>query len=248
MEKWTFDQAATKADLISFFENQRTNLRSFGSTVNQTFEAFVFASVVQWYRDNGWSVTMVNPRNPLTKKVEFRLKFSTRGEPKNFSYAIAIKDGMAIQIRHQLRVATTAHEDGSGSYANICLDVAVIEDTNLSKYKTFSAVPNKTLISFGEAKHMSAFAELLAGFIGMVYELQPSRLKKIRKSRSPRKKPDQLAPFLFVSGLLYNTAKGIEATFVRRGFDIDVYSSVRSLSIGFSKISKQSGHSAIKDK
>ena len=235
MEKWTFDQAATKADLVSFFDNQRTNLRSFGSTVNQTFEAFVFASVVQWYRDFGWSVTMVNPRNRQTKRVEFRLKFSTRGEPKNFSHAIAIKDGTAIQIRHQLRVATAAHEEGSGSYANICLDVAVIEDTNLSRYKTFSAVPNKALITFGEAKHMSAFAELLAGFIGMVYELQPRRLKRIRKARAPRKKPDQLAPFLFVSGLLYNTAKGMEASFVRRGFDIDVYSSVRSLSLAFSK-------------
>lgn len=235
MSKWTFDQAATKQDLISFFSDRQADLRSFGSTVNQTFEAFVFASVIQWYRDSGWQVRIINPRNPLTKHFDFRLKFSTRGEPRNFSYALAVKDSASIQIRHQLRVATSSHEEGVGTYANICLDVAVIEDENLSAYKTFSALPNKHLVTFGEAKHMSAFAELLVGFIGLVHELQPYRLKKVRNPKKQLKKGNHVAPFLFVSGLLYNTAKGLEATFIKRGFDVDIYSSAKSMSLAFSQ-------------
>jgi hypothetical protein len=186
MGKWTFDQAATRRDLNAFFKDRKSDLQSFGSTVNQTFEAFVFASVMQWYRDRKWKVVIINPINKRTKKEEFRLKFSTRGEPMNFSFAIATKSKTTVQIRHQLRVATAAHEEGSGFYANICLDVAVIKNLDLFHYKTYSAVPNRYLITFGEAKHMSAFAELLAGFVGMVHELQPIRLTKPRTSKSKR--------------------------------------------------------------
>lgn len=233
MGKWTFDQAATKRDLAAFFQRRTTDLRSFGSTVNQTFEAFVFASVVQWYRDRRWKVSIINPINKRTKKQQFKLKFSTRGAPANFSYALAKKKKSTIQIRHQLRVATSAHQNDSGFYANICLDVAVIKDVDLAQYKTYHAVPNRCLITFGEAKHMSAFAELIAGFIGLVHELQLSRLSSVRKGK--RRKRWHLAPFLFVSGLLWSTAKGLEFTIQRRKFDIDIYSSGKQLSLAFSK-------------
>ena len=82
---------------------------------------------------------------------------------------------------------------------------------------------------------MSAFAELLAGFIGLVHELQPRRLKKVRNPKKQLKETDHVAPFLFVSGLLYNTAKGLEATFIKRGFDVDIYSSAKSMSLAFSR-------------
>jgi|GEM_PF-3862392 len=84
----------------------------------------------------------------------------------------------------------------------------------------------------GEAKHMSAFAELVAGFIGLVFELQPKRLSDIR---SKPKRVHQLPPFLFVSGLLLKTAQGVCYTCKSRGFDIDVYSSAQQLSLAFAK-------------
>lgn len=232
MARWTFDQAATKRDLNNFFVQQRRNLTTFGSTVNQTFEAFVFASVIGWYRSRGWSTTIVNPVNKRTKKPQFRLKFSTRGEPDNFSYAIAKKGTTTIQIRHQLRVSTKAHVKGVKYYANICPDVAVIKNVQLSSYKTYMALPNIDLVTFGEAKHMSAFAELLAGFIGMVHELQPARLSAVRAKQGRR--PRHLAPFLFVSGLLFTTAS-IEYTVQQRNYDIDIYSSAKQMSLAFSK-------------
>jgi len=232
MPEWAFDQASTKQRLRDFFSRNRADIAAFGSTVNQTFEAFVFASVIEWYRSRGWIVHIVNPIDQITKKTRFRLKFSTRGRPDNYSYAVAHKRRKAVQIRHQLRVATNSHRRNKRFYANVCLDVAVIRACDLSGYKTFFAVPNRSLITFGEAKHMSAFAELIAGFLGLVHELQPKRLQKLpSRPRSGR----HLAPFLFVSGLLLRTAQGIEYTIKRRGFDVDIYSSTNQLSSAFAK-------------
>jgi hypothetical protein len=232
-KQWTFDQAATKADLRQFFSQRKTDLRTFGSTVNQTFEAFTFASVIDWYKKRGWQITIINPIDRQTKAPRFRLKFSTRGEPKNFSYAVAQRKKKTVHIRHQLRVATKAHRRNDDRfYANICLDVAVTRPMDLSHYKTYYALPNSALITFGEAKHMSAFAELVAGFIGLVFELQPRRLTDIR---SKPNRVHHLPPFLFVSGLLLKTAQGLCYTCEKRGFDIDVYSSARQLSLAFAK-------------
>lgn len=228
MPKWIFDQALTKKQLAGFFTHKKEDLRKFGSTVNQTFEAFVFASTIQWYRDNGWEISIMNPVDKNTKRRFFKLKFSTRGEPNNFSYAVARKGNRAIQIRHQLRVATMAHVYGSKYYANVCLDIAVIKNLSLSKYKTFTAVPNESLHTFGEAKHMSGYAELIAGFVGLVHEMQPQRLKF---HPPPKRKPWHVKPFLFVSGVLYSTGAGLEYTIRQRCYDIEVFTSAKGLSL-----------------
>jgi hypothetical protein len=60
---------------------------------------------------------------------------------------------------------------------------------------------------------MSAFAELIAGFIGVVHEMQPRRLK--RGARFSRK-TEHLPPFLYVSGYLYPTAQGLLETIRER--------------------------------
>lgn len=218
-----------KARLVAFFAQQRDEISNFGSTVNQTFEAFVFAQTVGWYRVRGWTIEVRNPRPEKTKPERFRLKFTTRGRPASFSYVRCTSpDGTeVVQVRHQLRVATRAHREGTYPRSNICLDVAVIRDLSLDHYDTDDHVLNDQLVSFGEAKHMSAFAELIAGFVGLVHELQPERLKRIRS----RRRAAQLhpAPFLFVSGHFWRTAEGLNRTIVRRRYDIDVFNKTKAL-------------------
>jgi len=85
-------------------------------------------------------------------------------------------------------------------------------------YKTDIAIPNEQLLSFGEAKHMSAYTELIASFIGMVHELIPEELNPEEKIE------DDILPFLYVSGGLYKTAKGIYKTIKNRGYKINIYS------------------------
>jgi len=225
MAKDWIDVDKIKTDLSRFFDSHRSDLSRFGSTVNQVFEAFVFMSLAKWYRARGWTVRAVHPAG--TK--DLHLKFSTRGRPANYSYFHGFKGPAEIHIRHQLRVATRYHEEELYPPANICLDVAVIKPVDVSEFSTDDYLDNSSLITFGEAKHMWAFAELIASFIGLVHELKPealrrhkSRLKGVRRKRHP-------APFLYVSGMLYRTATGIKLTIERRGYDLDIYDRVESL-------------------
>lgn len=218
---YLFDQSKIKNELSNYFKKENARLKDFGNNVNQTFEAYVFTGVVKWYKSNQWKVAIVNPSNGQFKN-QFRLKFTTRGAPVNFSFAEIKKKNKKFQIRHQLRIATKSYKDSNKKSANICCDVAIIDDLDLSNYKTYFAVPNKHLIAFGEAKHMSAYAELIASFIGMVHELTPSKLKRIRTKNW--KKIDHISPFLYVSGNLYYTAEGLLETINQRKYDLDIFS------------------------
>jgi hypothetical protein len=221
MPDYRFDQKKAKKELASFFKKERARINSFGSTVNQTFEAHIFALVIKWYQKQGWNVQLINPPGPYGRG-EFRLKFSTRGAPKGYSFARCVKGAESCQIRHQLRISTKHEKKNRIRPANICCDVVVINDIGLESYSTDQSLPNNHLISFGEMKHMSAFAELVAGFIGMVHELDPKRLKRVRNKSW--KATHHLSPFLYVSGVMYQTAKGINETIGNRKFDIDIFS------------------------
>jgi hypothetical protein len=144
------DQELLKRRLREFFQVHRDSLSAFGSTVNQTFEAFVFASVIGWYREQDWSVSFVHPEGE-TGQQALRMKFSTRGKPSAYTYALCRKKRRRVQVRHQIRVATRAHKDAQERPANICLDVAVLRSIDLSHYSTHDAVPTGRLITFGEA-------------------------------------------------------------------------------------------------
>jgi hypothetical protein len=218
-------------DLRDFFVEKRRDFTVFGSTVNQIFEAFVFASVIRWYEMKGWKTKFVHPKS-LNKSQQpvLKLKFNTRGRPDAYSYAVCVLKNESIQIRHGLRVATRKHRNKQKYPANIVLDVAVIANTDLKNFGTDSALENVALLTFGEAKHMSAFAELLANFVGLVYELQPERLKRVRhKKWTPG---SHLSPFLYVSGFLYRTALGIQESCQFRRFDFDIFTRTKELAAG----------------
>lgn len=218
-DKYLFDQVQAIGVLKEFFKHEKPNLQSFGKTVNQTFEAYTFAATIKWYQENDWSVSIWNPR--FGKKRVFRLKFSTRGAPDKYSYVVCSKGDKLCQIRHQLRVATRAHNDKNNHRANICCDIVIVGNKDLTDFSSDEALPNCELISFGEVKHMSAYAELIAGFVGVVHELQPERLKSIR--RKGFLGTEHIAPFLNVSGFLQKTAMGLKETLIKRKYDIDVY-------------------------
>jgi hypothetical protein len=235
-QQW-IDVDELKRRLGDFFQESGRDVGRFGRTVNQVFEAFVFAQVLVWHRAHGWQVSVQNP--PPEKRREsdgiaahtpegvvLKLKFSTRGQPSKYSYGLCVRNGESRQVRHNLRVATASAAKYRVVRANMVVDVAVIRDIPLKDYRTDDPIPNAELISFGEAKHMSAYAELVASFLGIVGELQPSRLRQRVYSRL---KGTDLIPFLFVSGHLNGTGEGIVKTIKRRGYAVDVYSRVWQL-------------------
>lgn len=217
---YLFDQEEACKKLKDFFASEKPKLNSFGSVVNQVFEAYTFASTIKWYQLKGWKVDIINPT--IKHRKRFQLKFSTRGAPNRYSYAFCSKGDEECQIRHQLRVATKSYKTDDNKYpANICCDIVILKNADLSLYSSDQALPNNHLISFGEVKHMSAFAELIAGFIGVVHELLPSKLRKIRTAKWT--KDNHISPYLNVSGLLQRTAKGLNETIEERKYDVDVY-------------------------
>ena len=220
MARLWIDRDLVGQQLSNFFDKNKQDLSHFGNTVNQTFEAFVFATVVKWYANNGWKVEF---KHPKSNKNRVSLKFSTRGRPNNYTYVLCSKDNEKIQIRHQIRVATRAHLAGQVPPANVVLDIAVIDNQDLRKFSTDDYIDNAALITFAEAKHMSAFAELVANFIGLAHELKPEVLGPVRLRVGGITSPDHPAPFLYVSGYLYPTAAGLINTMKDRGYDIDVW-------------------------
>ncbi len=229
------DTKQTGALLRNLFAEHQTALGDFGLRINQVFEAFVVCATMNWYRSRGWEITIVSPIDSKTKQPyqHFKFKFSTRGKPSNYSYAVCrANTGEAVEIRHQLRVSTE-RDDGQAPSANVCLDVAVIraEVSGVAFLSSDDPVPNEALVTFGEAKHMSAFAELMAGFIGLVHEMQSNRLKCVRRGNWDTTHP---APFLYVSGHLYRTAEGLERTIKSRKYDVDIYSRLNKLNENFS--------------
>lgn len=219
MADYLFDQKKTKEELRDFFKAEKVKLNDFGSAVNQTFEAYVFAKVIDHYKTLDFKVSIINPK--VDGKYVFKLKFSTRGAPGKYSYALIEFEDYKFQVRHQLRISTKSDNYRLHHSANICCDISIIQDNDLSLFSTDDALPNDQLISFGEVKHMSAFAELVASFVGLVHELQPRRLRKIRTKSY---EDQHLAPFLYVSGYLNPTARGIFHSIQKRKYDLDIYS------------------------
>lgn len=220
MADYLFDQTSVKTQLKDFFTNEKATINNFGSTVNQTFEANVFAEVIKWYRANGWTVNIISPI--INGNPTFKLKFNTRGAPSNYSYAHCTKGDQTCQIRHGLRTHTKSYDLRNKKSANIVCDIVIMEDYDIDGFTSDSAISNDLLIAFGEVKHMSAYAELIASFIGLVHELKPEKLKKIRVRKWQRS--DTISSFLYVSGLLYRTAEGLVETIEKRKYDIDIYS------------------------
>ena len=222
-----FDQQLAIGSLVQFFKDDGGKASDFGRRVYQTFEALSFAQTIKWYKDQNWTVAIINPGTG--GKGEFRLKYSTRGDTKNFTYAKCTNpndQSEIVQIRHQIRVETAYNKRRrrSSLRANIVCDVAVLSDGNYDYIVGNMHVSNERLITFSEAKHMDAYAELVAAFIGLVHELQPWRLahdvKKMRLqyAHHPR-------PWLNISGVCMATAEGIKHTIGQRGLDIEVHDS-----------------------
>ncbi|MES2638088.1 MAG: hypothetical protein V4850_01340 [Myxococcota bacterium] len=221
-EPWV-DQAETKKRLVSFFSAASKELHLFGATVNQTFEAHVFAGLISHYAELGWKTKLVHPGKKADGSAVVRLKFSTRGKPSGYTHAVCEKGSTRVQIRHQLRVFTAHRTGREKRLPSVCLDVAVIDDTDLDALKTDDPVPNAILCSFGEAKHMSAYAELVAQFLGIVHEIMPSSFAKPKPTDRQAHHP---WPFLFVSGKFYPSAEGIVETIVARALRVRFFNHV----------------------
>lgn len=231
--KFLFDQKEAITKLEQFFQGSKTDINDFGRTVNQTVEVFAFTSTAKYYKECGWNLNLIHPN----KKNKLKFKFSTRGKQSNYSFFKITKGNEECQIRHNLRVENYFNTNNSyaGLDSNFCVDIAITQNYDFDKLSSDTPIPNQYLISFGEVKHMSAFPELLASFIGLVHELKPECLKRI--NNFPKQ---HLYPFLYLSGKLLKSGNVLFRSFKHRGYKLLIFDIESNFTVkGVKKLKKK---------
>ena len=173
------------------------------------------AVAAEHYARSGYTVT---PENAIAGA--FRVKTSSRGYRKSFSWFRAESPTCAVEIHGNLAVQSAYGVD-TGIYV---LDVGVVKadsPTFRGPGKTDEWIRNSDLVTFLEAKHLVAYPMLLAQFIGIVHEVAPGF---ISGSRRPRNfvKDRHFDPALVTVGSLARTSSAIRDGFRDRSIHVGI--------------------------
>jgi len=189
------NRALLSKKLNAYFRDHRQDLKDIANSVSHLFEAFCYVLVVQHYQSCGYAV---KPKNLLKEK--FRFRFSTNGNPWNYSYFEVIDDKSGEDAK--ISVCEIWHNqlvEGAWSISHaigqkpplFAADVAIINPNSLPTTappktrrrkgepvleKPRRWVSNNDLITFAEAKNLKAYPMLLAQFFGIVHEIKPKFL------------------------------------------------------------------------
>lgn len=175
-----------------------------------------------------------------------RVRYSTAGYPWNFSYFTVLpqdeEDGEnhqpVFEIYHNQKVAGAWVQVEEDEFrALFAVDIAVVKAHSLPSlprgHKRTDEpywVENEDLITFGEAKKLTAYPMLLAQFLGIVHEVKPEFLK-VRGRSIHRFVRDQghPPPTLMTANHLTPGTKRVLRSFRERGLEIRIVEDVTGL-------------------
>jgi hypothetical protein len=213
------DVSRVQRELTRFIRRHRTRFNHLASKETQLLEMASLAIAAEHYARANYTVFPVNPINGT-----FKVKTSSKGYRSSFSWFRAEQATNAIEIHANLGVQSAYRAD-TGIYV---VDVGVIKADALSfrgPGKTDEWVANKDLITFLEAKHLTAYPMLLAQFVGMVHEISPRFISSGSRPRNFRR-DRHFNPALLTVGPLARTARAIHDGFRERGLKIQVVSNL----------------------
>lgn len=219
--------------LISEIENF---LKNYGSTFIQNakkistyFEICCYNYIIKYYENSNFGLKVENLENG-----SFKYKMGPAGYPENFSFfkitktykypvnpkkfEYEVRQNVPVESFYDSKVYTTPD-------VVICKGgIGGKKDAGYYKGKRkYRFIPNKSLITFAEAKHYNPSPEMILNFIGIVNELMPSRLQKNDKTG----RPSHIAPSLVVSGKgsypTYHIKKSLE-----NRYDVNIFLGVFS--------------------
>jgi hypothetical protein len=203
----------TKA-LGAFIGSHKTQFSKIGQRDSQILELGALTVAAKHYETKGYTVSAQN-----LQAKEFRVKTGSRGHPWNFSWFLAVRDGLAIEIHGNLAVQGAYRKDD----ARYVVDVAVAPAGVVPRSKPSSVwnqISNQDLITFMEAKALVVYPMLVAQFIGIVHEIQP---RFLTGRRAPGfRAAGHFDPSLISIGYFQGVTKGIVDAFGSRGFRIKV--------------------------
>lgn len=206
-------------DLVALAKRNRAKFFHLGSRQSQMFEVGALMSVVEHYARKRFAVEKRN----LTDGRLFRVKLSSQGDPRNFSYFVLRRGRQVCEVH-----ANVAVLGGHGRDAVYVVDVAVVRPGSLNRARRVGVrrkirtVRNRDLITFVEAKRLVVYPMLLAQFLGVVHEIMPASMA----AGSARRRRTHFSPALVAMGRLSENCYAILADFERRGLDVAVTTSL----------------------
>ena len=236
MKNIDFNRVANQVS--DFLSRHKIHLHKITSKSTNVFEAFCFVLFVRYYEVAGYEL---KPQNMLDGK--FRFKYNTRGYPWNYSYFVATSESseqnqdstILFEIRHNLKVAGAwIEKQAEETYPPMfALDIAVVKPNSLPHLKRGQKrekekywAENNHLITFGEAKKLTAYPMLLAQFLGIVHEIKPEFLNPEEARASATISQQHPPPTLFTANHLTEGTKKVLQSFEERGFSVRVIENV----------------------
>mgnify|MGYP000870101722 CR=1 FL=1 len=227
------DKALLIASIKAYLTRNNAVFVSQGSRISEFFEMCCFNDVVEFYRQQGFSVL---PKQ-LGKSGEFVYKLKPNGSHENFSYFEIEKtikgNPWKFQVHHNLPLECV-HEPGIFYVSDIAVVTAgAVKRENVAVYsQKRSYCPASAVQTFFEVKHMAPFPELLFSFTGIILNFL---VESVRAD-----KPTHIAPAVLISGNL-NTHTEKISTFVSTKYRGNVIASLfcRPSSIYSKRYSKQ---------
>lgn len=209
--------------------------------MTNVFETYCFVLFVRYYETVGYILKAENLLNG-----NFRFRYNTNGYPWNYSYFVAYsaqtadKDNESLfEIRHNQKVSG-AHAESYESNdipPMFALDVAIIKPGSLPKLKQGQKrtdekywVDNTELITFAEAKKLTAYPMLLAQFLGIVHEVKPEFLGYKPEITGILQEQKHPPPLLFTTSYLSGGSKNVLQSFAKRNLRMSVVEDVLSSS------------------
>lgn len=200
-------------ELKAFISKHSVQFERLAVRETALLELGALTMATEHYRLSGFTVTVENAINGL-----FAAKLSSRGNPYNFSWFKCVKGDELYEIHSNLPVMG-GHKDG----AVYVVDVAVVVgDDKVPKSKPkqkWVALENNALATFAEVKKLVVYPMLLAQFIGIVHEITPSRLKKLKAHLAG---DNHFSPSLITLGYLTATSSKALEGFAKRKFRVCV--------------------------
>lgn len=211
------DVAEFESELIKFSNKFKTTLAEHSKRISDYFEMSCYNMIIRYYENKGYTTSVEN-----LISGRFRFKCSPSGHLDKFSFIKLIKDGVTYRLYHNASVQSAHDKD---VYTTPDIVVATDEEPTETTdyYKTrarFTYLPNNSMKTFCEAKHLTPFPELMISFIGTVNELKP---QCIQAKEGDKEDADHIAPSLMMSGTLSKPTERI-AKSLRGRYYVNIFS------------------------
>lgn len=151
-------KARFKNEASAFLIRNRERIHVNSKRLCHFFELACYCRVIRFYIQLGFSLEIIPPRNT------FRFKATTRGSPNKYSFFRVSRGDLVYDIRSNMPVVSISND---GEYVP---DIVISHRDNNPQIER---IENRDLMSFCEVKYLKSHPEMLANFIGIVFELTP---------------------------------------------------------------------------